>query len=105
MRKYFTGTALLTTLVFFFFFAFLFLQCMETYVVQASFSMHTRAYYKAKTMAQMVLFMNQENAKQLPEKGTVSFNEGKVDYQKKAEKLTFNVYIQDKVYQLDEDNL
>lgn len=102
MKLNYKGGVLLTTLLFVFLFAFLFHLLLDNFQLTRKFAEKTKQFYHAKSMVYMVV-EDVKNQTLALEKGSQTFTDAEVTYQKKADQLIFTVDIAGQTYVFEEE--
>ncbi|MEI5995051.1 competence type IV pilus minor pilin ComGG [Candidatus Enterococcus mansonii] len=101
MKNRHKGGILLTALLFTFLFSFIFILVLEDFKLSQHFSVQTKDYYTAKTIAR--LFVSTIKKQKVIEKsGRQQFSEGILEYEYDKKTLKIIININKKYYQFQE---
>lgn len=94
MKNRFQGSALITTLLFFFLFSFLFLTILEDFNMTQKFYFETKNFYVSKIMMQVFL----TTEKEIVEQGEIPFSTGILYYSCEGESISMKIRVKERQY-------
>lgn len=98
MKNRFQGSTLMTTLLFFFMFSFLFLTILEDFKLSQQFYSETKDFYIAKMMVRIFLTNEKISADQCE----VTFSVGSLIYSYEKDTVSFKITVNEKHYAFKE---